>query len=119
MFRIFKEFTFDAAHALDHLPKGHKCRAVHGHTYRVKVFLESKVLAPEGWIVDFSVVNKVVREELEYLDHRNLNEALPGMRTTCENIAQNLFNRLKYNLPALCKIEVWETPTSGCEYTEN
>jgi len=36
---IFREFTFDAAHRLDHLPEGHKCARVHGHTYRLTVFL--------------------------------------------------------------------------------
>ena len=36
---IFREFTFDAAHRLDHLPEGHKCARVHGHTSRLTLFV--------------------------------------------------------------------------------
>ena len=31
--RIFKTFTFDSAHSLPHVPDGHKCKNIHGHTY--------------------------------------------------------------------------------------
>ena len=38
--RICKTFTFDAAHQLHLLPEGHKCRRMHGHTYRVDTYVD-------------------------------------------------------------------------------
>ena len=38
--RIFKEFTFEAAHLLPNLPEDHKCRRLHGHSFRVRLTLE-------------------------------------------------------------------------------
>lgn len=42
MYRIYKEFSFDAAHRI----YGHfgKCKNLHGHTYTVILYLESKEL---------------------------------------------------------------------------
>ena len=34
---IFREFTFEAAHRLTHVPDGHKCARLHGHSYRVEI----------------------------------------------------------------------------------
>ncbi|HEX7653942.1 MAG TPA: 6-carboxytetrahydropterin synthase, partial [Verrucomicrobiae bacterium] len=32
-----KSFQFEAAHLLPHLPKNHKCRRLHGHSFRVEL----------------------------------------------------------------------------------
>ena len=35
---IYKEFTFDSAHKLPNVPDGHKCKNLHGHTYKLTVY---------------------------------------------------------------------------------
>ncbi|HEX7340222.1 MAG TPA: 6-carboxytetrahydropterin synthase, partial [Rhodanobacteraceae bacterium] len=34
---ISKQFTFEAAHRLPHVPEGHKCGRLHGHSFVVEV----------------------------------------------------------------------------------
>ncbi|WP_449406783.1 6-pyruvoyl trahydropterin synthase family protein [Mucilaginibacter humi] len=46
---IYKQFTFDAAHFLPKVPDGHKCRALHGHTYHLSVFISGAVLQ-DPWL---------------------------------------------------------------------
>ena len=58
--QIFKDFTFDSAHFLPNVPEGHKCRQTHGHTYRLRVYLEGKPMAHYGWVMDFGDIKKVV-----------------------------------------------------------
>lgn len=113
---IFREFTFDAAHRLNHLPEGHKCANVHGHTYRLVVELEGPVKEPVGWVRDFGEVKQVVGPVLDQLDHRMLNE-VPGLeQPTVELIAVWIWDRLKPGLPELTRIRLWENTTSGCVY---
>ena len=40
---LVKEFGFEAAHRLPHVPEGHKCARLHGHSFRVAIHLLSSV----------------------------------------------------------------------------
>jgi 6-pyruvoyltetrahydropterin/6-carboxytetrahydropterin synthase len=113
---IFKQFTFDSAHFLPNVPPEHKCRNMHGHTYRLVVYIEGKTDKNLGWVMDFSDVKHVIDPIVDMVDHHVLND-LPGLENpTCENIAIWLWDQIKPQLPALSKIELHETPTSGVVY---
>ncbi|MDG6894828.1 6-carboxytetrahydropterin synthase QueD [Volucribacter amazonae] len=140
-FKISKEFSFDMAHLLD----GHdgKCQNLHGHTYKLQVEVSQSLQqtrAKKGMVMDFGDIKNIVKRAiLDPLDHafiydqhseresqiaqllNQLNSktfAFPT-RTTAEEMARFIFNRLKYeeNLP-VSAIRLWETPTSFCEYQE-
>lgn len=114
---IFREFTFDAAHRLDHLPEGHKCARVHGHTYRLRVVLAGPLDPKIGWILDFAEIKARTNAVLDRVDHRLLND-VPGLeQPTTELIAAWLWDRLAPELPGLTRIELWENANSGCIYT--
>ena len=112
---IFKEVTFDAAHFLPLLPEGHKCRNMHGHTYRLKIWLNGKP-GEQGWLVDFAEVKKALMPVVDQLDHKVLNDVEGLPNPTCELVAVWIWNKLKSSLPLLCKVELLETPTSGVIY---
>lgn len=113
---IFKQFTFDSAHFLPNVPPEHKCRAMHGHTYRLVLYLEGALDPELGWVMDFAEVKQVVDPIIQMVDHRLLNE-IPGLENpTCERIAIWLWEHIKPGLPALCRVELHETPTSGVVY---
>jgi len=113
---IFKEFTFDSAHSLPNVPEGHKCKAIHGHTYRLKVIIEGDLDSHLGWVMDFSDLKNIVKPVIDQIDHKYMNE-LEGLKNpTCEAIAIWLWDRIKPDLPLLKEIELHETPTSGTVY---
>src|SRR5438270_11002204 len=41
--RLTKDFTFEAAQTLPNAPEGHKCRKMHGHSFKVEVTVEGEV----------------------------------------------------------------------------
>src|SRR4051812_465604 len=41
--RLTKDFTFEAAQTLPGAPEGHKCRKMHGHSFKVEVSVEGEV----------------------------------------------------------------------------
>lgn len=115
MYTISKTFTFDAAHQLAHLPPGHKCARLHGHTYRVKLTLQAEDLDANGFVVDFTDLVEFKVYIQEYLDHRNLNDVCP-YRTTAENLACWLFDVCGDKWPQLVAVAVSETPNTWAEY---
>jgi 6-pyruvoyltetrahydropterin/6-carboxytetrahydropterin synthase len=114
---IFKIFHIEAAHRLPHVPPGHKCARLHGHSFRVEVHVGGAPDADSGWIMDFADVKAAFAPVFEQLDHRYLNE-IPGLENpTSERLAIWIWNALKPALPALSKIVIHETCTSGCVYS--
>lgn len=114
--KIFREFTFDSAHFLNHLPPGHKCANMHGHTYRLRVELSGELDPTVGWVVDFAEVKRVVGAVLDQLDHKVLNDIEGLEQPTAEVIAVWLWRRIKPDLPALSGVILWENPNNGVEY---
>ena len=51
---IFKVFTLEAAHRLPHVPAGHKCARLHGHSFRVEIHVSGPVDPHSGWVMDFA-----------------------------------------------------------------
>ena len=113
---IYKDFVFESAHRLPNVPEGHKCAALHGHSYSVRVAIEGPVGADTGWVQDFADVKAAFKPLQKELDHRFLND-IPGLENpTSEVLAVWLWERLIEKLPQLNRIEVKETATSGCVY---
>ncbi|PEJ01010.1 6-carboxytetrahydropterin synthase QueD [Bacillus wiedmannii] len=121
---VSKEFTFDAAHHL-HCYEG-KCKNLHGHTYKV-VFGISGYVNEIGLAIDFGDVKEIWKNEIEiYLDHRYLNETLPAMNTTAENMVVWIYEKMaeallkdnranEYKGARVEFVRLFETPTSYAE----
>ncbi|WP_106768597.1 6-carboxytetrahydropterin synthase QueD [Paenibacillus faecalis] len=120
---VSKEFTFDAAHHL-HAYEG-KCKNLHGHTYKVVFGISGK---PDeiGITVDFGQIKEIWKSAIEpFLDHRYLNETLPPMNTTAENMVVWLFEQMQQALMEYESlreqeartefVRLYETPTSYAE----
>ena len=113
---IFKVFTIEAAHRLPHVPPGHKCGRLHGHSFRVEVWARGAVGRDTGWVMDFADVKEAFQPLFEQLDHRYLNEVEGLANPTSENLARWIWERLRPKVPPLSKVIVCETCTSGCVY---
>ena len=114
--RLTKDFTFEAAQTLPCAPEGHKCRQMHGHSFKVEVSVEGEVDKATGWFYDHAQISQAMRPLLEDLDHGYLNE-IPGLSNpTIENMAAWFWERLAPQCPGLCEIVIHETPTARCSY---
>ena len=119
---VSKEFTFDAAHHL-HNYEG-KCKNLHGHTYKL-IFGISGYVDARGLLIDFGDIKEIWKNEIEiYLDHRYLNETLPPMNTTAENMVVWIYEKMeealkgrsnKYDGARVEFVRLFETPTSYAE----
>jgi 6-pyruvoyl tetrahydropterin synthase/QueD family protein len=113
---IFKEFTFEAAHRLPHVPEGHKCGRLHGHSFRVVLHVTGPVERDSGWLMDFAELKARFGPLYDCLDHNYLNEISGLENPTSENIARWVWNGLKPIVPQLSQVVVHETCTSGAIY---
>jgi len=41
---VFIEDSFDSAHWLPNVHEDHKCRRMHGHTYRIRIDIEGQIV---------------------------------------------------------------------------
>lgn len=140
--RLTKEFTFEAAHALDGYDGA--CSEVHGHSYRLYVTVKGEPVADEGhpkcgMVMDFGLLKRIVAEQVvRPLDHafvlrRNAANAelyerlrerfhrivLVDYQPTCENMLADFARRIRAELPqgvTLHALRLHETATSCAEW---
>lgn len=108
---ISKTFTFAAAHKLP-CHKG-KCFNLHGHEWKLRVFLTG-IPNGEGMVMDYSDLKKIVNEcIIDRLDHSMVNDTIsnPTAETILFWIWLQLLNAGLYEL--LSKLELWEA-TDSC-----
>lgn len=119
-FTIAKRFAFSASHTLTAVPEGHKCRRLHGHNYEVEVICAAEELDDRGMVVDFFDLDPVREFIDESVDHRHLNDIVPG-EPTAERLAWWFYESLKTALAAdltsrIVAVRVHETPRTWAEY---
>jgi 6-pyruvoyltetrahydropterin/6-carboxytetrahydropterin synthase len=116
MMELRKTFQFEAAHLLPHLPKSHKCRRLHGHSFRAEIVVSGECDSRLGWVMDYAEISRLFKPLWEKLDHRYLND-IPGLENpTSERIAIWIWRRLKPKLPGLTEVVVAETCSAKCVY---
>lgn len=113
---IYKDFHFEAAHKLPHVPEGHQCGRLHGHSFMVRLELTGEVDKKTGWIIDFSDVKEAFKPILNQLDHYYLNDIEGLENPTSEVLANWIWNKTKPLLPLLSAVTVKETCNAGCIY---
>lgn len=131
--RIYKNANFDASHRLLHY--NGKCANLHGHRWKVEVWVRGSVDKVTGILVDYNLI----RETIEYYDHQViLNEEDPMVRcleqfqqvirTPGDPTSELLADIIRVRINTVCKtagldafvekIRVWESPTCFAEITE-
>lgn len=122
MFQVWKETEISAAHFLRDY--GGKCENLHGHNWRVRVYVESEELDETGMVVDFVDLKKAIEEVGGQLDHNELNRVSPFdvVNPTAENIAKWFYQRCSERINSgetrVSQVWVWETASSCAIYQE-
>ena len=125
MFTVFKDFTFAAAHAVRGHTRG--CQNLHGHNYRVRVFLSAEELDELGMVLDFADIKAVVAEIAGPYDHAVINDLAPFdvINPTAELLSRHIFEEVQRRLGkgklgdgrvSLQRVEVWENDSSCAIY---
>jgi len=118
MYELMVRTKFAAAHQLRDV--GGSCEQLHGHTWKVEVFLQGERLEEEGILIDFREVKSIVKKWIDKLDHKYLNDVLEDINPTTENLAKYLFEKLEKNIDSkrvkLSKIKVWESDDTCVSY---
>jgi len=123
MYEIKIVTSFSAAHRLENFYG--KCESLHGHNWKVEVFLVGDKLDEAGLLQDFGAVKARTRELLEEIDHKYLNElpAFSQQNPSSENLARYLFQRLAAVLDRdgvkVNRVSVWESDASCASYYQD
>ncbi|MEE4293586.1 MAG: 6-carboxytetrahydropterin synthase QueD [Xanthomonadales bacterium] len=113
---VFKVFQVEAAHFLPNVPADHKCRRMHGHSFRIEVHVSGPVGDESGWVMDFADLKRAFQPLFDQLDHHCLNDIEGLENPTSENLARWVWQRLQPALPGLSKVIVQETCNAGCVF---
>jgi 6-pyruvoyltetrahydropterin/6-carboxytetrahydropterin synthase len=113
---LVKDFRFEAAHYLPNVPDGHKCRRMHGHSFRGEIAVRGQIDPVTGWLIDFADLKRTVDPILARLDHYLLNEVEGLENPTSERIAIWMWEQLAPSLPQLHRVTIEETCTTRCNY---
>jgi 6-pyruvoyltetrahydropterin/6-carboxytetrahydropterin synthase len=122
MFELMIETYFSAAHQL-RAYQGH-CEKLHGHNWKVQVYVIAEKLNDIDLAIDFHELKKLTDEVLEPLDHCFLNDIFPftEKNPSSENIAKWIFDSLKKKLyetdVTLSGVTVWESDAASATYFE-
>jgi 6-pyruvoyltetrahydropterin/6-carboxytetrahydropterin synthase len=111
---------FAAAHQLKMVTQ--KCENLHGHNWKVEVFVSGKELNDAGVLVDFGEIKKHLAEIMETLDHKFLNDidyfknSNPSSEVIAKYIADELQVMISNPLVSVSRVSVWESDDACATY---
>lgn len=137
---LAKDFRFEAAHRLAKGYEG-KCKNIHGHSWNGTLTVECWELDKHNFGVDFSELKSFLKRIEDSLDHKLMlctddSKLLDLCKAegyeivafednpTCEIIAQWIYREAVYyfkskGIKCIVKsVDIRETCTSGCKYSE-
>ena len=88
---------------------------LHGHTWKVEVYIRADSLDSGGMGFDFVEIDGFLKEILP--DYALLNDIF-DFSPSAENVAKWLYHKVKDRYPTVQKVVVWETQYCGAEYWE-
>lgn len=120
MFEIVRERVFSASHQL----RGYKgrCERLHGHNWRVRVYVRAAELDDAGMVIDFHDLDDMMARAIEPFDHQHLNEVPPfdQVNPSAENLAKIIAQRVSALLSdprvSVRCCDVWENDLSRARY---
>lgn len=121
MYEVMIETEFSSAHAL----RGYqgKCENLHGHNWKIQVFVRGSRLNEIGLLIDFKELKAATKKVMDALDHKVLNELNPfdeRFNPSSENIARYILTevggQVNNDFRKVYKVCAWETPTTVASF---
>lgn len=123
MYELKVVTQFAAAHRLRNFYG--KCEALHGHNWKVEIFVSAASLDEAGLVLDFGKIKTQAKEILDEIDHTFLNDLPPfqDQNPSSENLARYLFERLSAAMNddrvKVTRVAVWESDHTSAAYFNN
>ena len=101
-----------------------KCEALHGHNWKVEVYVTGTRLGKDGLLIDFALIKEQTEQALDEMDHKFLNdlEAFKDINPSSENIARHIFRSLSNELSnenvRVSRVTAWESDNASATYSE-
>jgi len=121
MYELKTITQFGAAHQLRNY-KG-KCENLHGHNWKIEVYVKGEKLEEDGLLVDFNIIKDKTKEIIERFDHKFLNdlECFSEINPSSENIAKYIYEELEKEINnhkiSVSKVTAWESDTACATYS--
>ena len=99
-----------------------KCEELHGHNWKVEVFVKGEELGADGLLIDFKWIKRATKKVLQELDHKFLNELdfFEGLNPSSENLARHILESLRKELNqediSVSKVTVWESDSAAATF---
>jgi 6-pyruvoyltetrahydropterin/6-carboxytetrahydropterin synthase len=141
MFTLKSEIGMDIAHYL--VGYDGKCKNIHGHRYRLIIKVSAETLQTKGqlrgMVDDFGNIKGALQKISDQFDHKLLLEdnvagqkiaaffkenefgfdvVMVPYRTTVEEMSRDIFRRIRSYGVHVTEVEMYETPTNSCIYSE-
>jgi len=119
-YELMIETHFAAAHQLRDYPGD--CARLHGHNWKVELYVECAELDELGLAVDYKVLKSELKAVLKDWDHYNLNDIAPfdTINPSSENVARVLYDEMSSRLDderlRVSRIVIGETCTAKVTY---
>ncbi len=120
MYELKVVTKFAAAHQLTMV--GAKCENMHGHNWKIEVYVTGEKLDDGGVVMDFGVIKKHVAEVMSMLDHKYLNELefFQQSQPSSENIARLVARKLQQRIDTpsvkVSRVTAWESDDASATY---
>lgn len=120
MYELRVVTRFAAAHRLTMV--GTQCENLHGHNWKVEVYLTGKQLDDAGVLMDFGVVKNHLRHIIGRLDHQFLNDLdiFQGRQPSSERIAAHIALELQKQITTrairVSRVSAWESEDACATY---
>ncbi len=121
MFELKVVTHFAAAHQLKMVAE--KCENLHGHNWKIEVFVAGETLNKAGVLVDFGELKVHVKEVIERMDHKFLNELEafgdenpPSSENVAYYIARELQKKINGTSVRVSRVTAWESENACATY---
>jgi 6-pyruvoyltetrahydropterin/6-carboxytetrahydropterin synthase len=120
MFELKVITHFAAAHQLTMVAK--KCENLHGHNWKVEVYIAGDRLNDAGVVMDFGEIKRHLADIKKSLDHRFLNEleCFQNRNPSSENIARFIAETMQEKITEpgirVSRVSAWESENACATY---
>jgi 6-pyruvoyltetrahydropterin/6-carboxytetrahydropterin synthase len=120
MYELKVTTHFAAAHQLKLVAL--KCENLHGHNWKIEVYLKGDTLNDAGVLMDFGEIKMAVNRIMNELDHKFLNELewFKSKNPSSENIATYIAHALQEKITtagvSVSRVTAWESNDACATY---